>query len=257
MQYLKLYNYFYSFTPHKLNFITFGGPNRNYHDAVDRLYKQAKLFDIFSTVTKYTEKDLQNDNDFWTKHGKFIQNNRRGYGYWLWKPYLILKKLKEIDDNDILLYLDAGCELDINGKNYFINKFIPLTNEKKIISTETSSNDIKFTKKDLVIFTKMENSPLLADRHMQAGTLMMTNDNTIKKLFEEFYQIASENYNLLDDSQSINKNHESFIEHRHDQSIFNMLVKKYNLINYDMSTNDNIINPIRVLRNKSGISLLK
>ena len=249
----------------QLHFITFGGPSNNYHDALDRICKQAKSFNIFSTITGYNEKDLQDDNNFWIKHGNFIQNNSRGYGYWLWKPYLILKKLKEINDNDILLYLDAGCELNTDGKEYFINKLIPLTNEKKIIGTRGGSNDLNFTKKDLVIFTEMEKSPLLSCDHMQPGTLMMKKCNIINKLIEEYYSVASNNYNLLDDSPSVAKNHESFIEHRHDQSIFNMLIKKYNLLNYDMEpsywgTNPSNYKlgfnyPIWSCRNKTGLSL--
>jgi hypothetical protein len=34
-------------------------------------------------------------------------------------------------------------------------------------------------------------------------------------------------YNLINDSPSVEKNHSSFFEHRHDQSIFSCLRKKY------------------------------
>jgi hypothetical protein len=220
-------------TNQQIHFITFGAPE-NYHDAVNRLCNQAQEFNIFTSITGYTENDLKKDNIFWLKHENFIKQNKRGYGYWLWKPYLILKKLNEINDNDILLYLDAGCELNIGGKEYFTEKLIKLTNDKKIIGTSTDSNDLNFTKKDLIIFTNMENSPLLKQNHMQAGILMINKCDIIVKLIEEWYKIASDNYNLIDNTPSIIKNHEIFTEHRHDQSIFNMLVKKYNLINYDL-----------------------
>lgn len=249
----------------QIHFMTFGGPTANYHDAVNRLCKQAREFNLFDSITGYTEKDLQNDNEFWTKHNNFIQNNSRGYGYWLWKPYLILKKLNEINNNDILLYLDAGCELNVEGKTHFVDNLIPLTKEKKIIGSRGGSNDLNFTKRDLIIYMNMENSPLLGQDHMQPGTLMMIKCDIINKLIEEYYKIASENYNLLDDTPSIEKNFNSFIEHRHDQSIFNMVVKKYAMLNYSLDPSywgANFKNykiamnyPIWTCRNKSGSSI--
>lgn len=31
--------------------------------------------------------------------------------YWLWKPYIILKKLQSMQAGEILIYLDAGTEV--------------------------------------------------------------------------------------------------------------------------------------------------
>lgn len=36
-------------------------------------------------------------------------------GYGIWKPYIVNQKLSEIYDNDILVYLDAGCSINIRG----------------------------------------------------------------------------------------------------------------------------------------------
>jgi hypothetical protein len=51
----------------------------------------------------YCPPELQQDSAFWQKHGDFILSNPRGYGYWIWKSYLIQQKLLEIPDGDILL----------------------------------------------------------------------------------------------------------------------------------------------------------
>ena len=55
--------------------------------------------------------------EFWNNHSEFILANKRGYGYWLWKPYLIMKTLEQMNDNDILVYADCGCEIESNKKN--------------------------------------------------------------------------------------------------------------------------------------------
>lgn len=105
---------------------------------------------------------------------------------------------------------------------------------------------------------------------MQACALLIFKCNEIMNLLNTWYEIGSSNYNLIDDSSSIEKNFDGFKEHRHDQSIFNLLVKKYNLINYDLDPTDwgygikakryylkNGINfPIWTCRNKTGNSIL-
>ena len=233
-------------------FVSFGGPTLNYLEAVERICNQAKNFNIFKEIYKYTDKELKDDNEFWAKHGDFISNNHRGYGYWLWKSYIIKLSLDKIDDNNILLYCDSGCELDIKYISNF-NKLIEKTNEKLIIGTYSSSNDILFTKMDTIKYFNMENHHKLKDNHMQATTLMMKKCDIITSLINEWYDICSNNYHLIDDSPSIEKNFDNFIDNRHDQSIYNLLVKKYNLHNYDMSMENS---PVVTSRNRSGISTL-
>lgn len=251
----------------KIHFMTFGGPNPNYHDAVVRLCNQARGFEIFDTITAYTEKDLITDTEFWDKHGDFISRNNRGFGYWIWKPYLIHKKLTEIDDDDILLYLDCGCELNIHGKKRLL-ELVDITVEKLIIGTETYSNDVHWTKRDLANHMMMDSHPTLIQNHMQAGAIMMLKCKKIVDLYNEFYTICC-NHTLIDDTPSVISNHSGFIEHRHDQSVFNLLVKKYNLVNYDIDPSqwgngyhyrnkylsEGISHPIWYCRNKSGKSL--
>ena len=45
-----------------------------------------------STRASVTDEHLKIDKLFWENHGKIIENNSRGYGYWLWKPYIVKKQ---------------------------------------------------------------------------------------------------------------------------------------------------------------------
>ena len=101
-------------------FITFGAGGQRYIDAGNRLLNQSNNVELFDKTTLFTEDDLKSDVDFWSQHSNFIEHNRRGYGYWLWKPYIIKKTMEEMKDGDILLYLDCGCEIDVrNNKVYY------------------------------------------------------------------------------------------------------------------------------------------
>ncbi|ATZ80605.1 hypothetical protein BMW23_0558 [Bodo saltans virus] len=248
-------------------FLTFGGEGEIYYHCVKRICEQAKQFDIFTKIIGYTDFDLKNDEIFWKKNKDFIENNSRGYGFWIWKPYIILKTLNMMNENDLLLYLDCGCELNIKAKNVFF-EYIKLLETNDIIGTHASSTDITYTKSDLVHHLNMDNdNDLLNKLHMQAGIVFMKKTPNIMKLYTDFYDIAiSNNYHYIDDSPSIIKNNDSFIEHRHDQSIFNLLVKKYGLHNYLLDPVPNSIDelsnktwfeyPIFCIRNKTKNSMI-
>lgn len=70
-------------------------------------------------------------------------------------------------------------------------------------------------------------------------------------MVNEWYELGCD-YHNIDDSPSILKNIDGFIEHRHDQSIFSLLTKKYNLF-----SERSLYNSIHYIRNKSGISKIE
>src|SRR5437870_8412472 len=79
----------------------------------DHLYKGAQLQNAFSykkkkiKVINYGPEDL--DRQFYEQH-KHILQLKRGAGYWLWKPYIILKTLLETNYKYII-YCDSGSKL--------------------------------------------------------------------------------------------------------------------------------------------------
>ena len=91
-----------------------------YKDSLERLKLQANKFKCFTTIDLINEYNLEIN----VQHliNEIIEvSGGRGYGYWLWKPKIILQKLMQIKEGDILLFLDAGCHLNIYGKSHFIN----------------------------------------------------------------------------------------------------------------------------------------
>jgi len=85
-------------------YITFG--DEKYKKTRDFSAKMAKIVGNFDRVIAYGPEDI--DNDFKQKHADIFRISR-GYGLWLWKPYLIYKTLmKECDAGDLLFYGDGG-----------------------------------------------------------------------------------------------------------------------------------------------------
>jgi len=233
-----------------INFLTFGSHD-NYIDAAKRLEQQAKDLNIFNNIHLYTGESLKNETHFWNTHQDFISNNKRGYGYWLWKPYLIKKHMDLLNDGDILLFLDCGCEIDIREK-FWIYECIEKVKTYKIVGTFTSI-ERDWNKMDLIDKLQMNNDSFLNTDQRQGGVNLFLICNETRKLVNEWYDLACD-YHNIDDSPSILTNLPSFKEHRHDQSIFSLLTKKYNLYCLNDSLSSYCIVPSR---NKSGISRLK
>jgi hypothetical protein len=67
--------------------------------------------------------------------------------------------------------------------------------------------------------------------------------------FVNEWYILGCNYHLIDDTNSITDNDSEFVDHRHDQSIFSLLIKKYKYDKEDNIFNDRII---KISRKRNG-----
>jgi hypothetical protein len=212
------------------HFISFGGPSLGYYRAVNRISHEAVSLNIFSTVKGFTDKDLKEDKDFWKNHGTFVENNKRGYGYWLWKPYIVKKTLDHMKEGEILFYADAGCKFNVGHPvKDLLDKFDHMRKTKKIIRGCTCP-EVYWTKMDLVKLLKMETHPKLKGPQYCATAFMLIKTPEIVNVINEWWNISiRDNYHYINNSPSISKNHAGFKEHRHDQSIFSLLVKKHNI----------------------------
>ena len=239
-------------------FITFGGPDSRYIEATDRLQNQAKSLNIFDNIKVFTPSLLKEDFGFWNKHENFITNNKRGYGYWIWKPYIILLSLNLMKEGDILLYCDSGCEIDIQKKNKFIN-LLNTVQQNDIVSSFCSL-EIQHCKKELLKYLEMDNETILKSKQYQATSICLKKSEKTLLIVKKWYELAyTNNYNLINDSgNSEYPEYSEFIEHRHDQSIFSILMKKYypdNLLILDeIAVLDDVID---LARNKTGCSVIK
>ena len=59
----------------------------------------------FDQIISYSPTDI--DQDFYIKNRKIL-NQKKGNGYWIWKPYFIKKTLEKLNYGDYLFYCDSG-----------------------------------------------------------------------------------------------------------------------------------------------------
>ena len=214
------------------HFITFGGGHEKYIDAGKRLINQMRMTGLFHHHELYTDIYLQNDQEFWRNHEKFVKQNRKGYGCWIWKPYILKKKVETLKNGDIVMYLDGGCEFDTKKTN-LLKDFLEKVKSEYIIGTQCGNEnggllEKYWTKADLFHFLGVNEPRFLETPQRQGGTLLFYLNDQTRNLINEWYNVAC-CYHNIDDSPSIEKNVVNFQEHRHDQSIFSLLSKKHNL----------------------------
>src|SRR6476646_303147 len=93
-----------------VHFVTFGA-GQEWPQAAERLARQARATRIFASISVETGDTIFDRYPEFRRHASFVQANPRGWGYWLWKPFLIQQHLRRLPDGAVLLYLDAGCEI--------------------------------------------------------------------------------------------------------------------------------------------------
>ena len=71
--------------------------------SLKRIGRQARRLKVFDEVILYTPADLPEN----IKVHPLMQYSRGG-GYWLWKPWLIQKTLRDHTPGDVVVYADAG-----------------------------------------------------------------------------------------------------------------------------------------------------
>jgi len=86
---------------YKVHLVTFA--NGEYSGAQQRLTRSALELSGIDYAHAFTPKDIP--TTFYATHRNILELPR-GAGYWLWKPFFILEKLKAVADDDFVVYWD-------------------------------------------------------------------------------------------------------------------------------------------------------
>jgi hypothetical protein len=222
--YLKKYMNFNSLYYENIHFITFADGKKYKSERVMKEAIDSNYFDVC--------KDMSNEiNDFLNKHSSFIKNNKRGYGYWIWKHKVILDEYKNLSDNDILIWSDSGNTISkynlkmIEYLNTLINGSGMLFFHVKGCKEGT------WSKMDTVkhIFPDGNNdfiNKILNDETTTASLMMFRKCKNTTLYLEEVGK-HSIVYHLINDNTSLIPNMNGFKENRHDQTIFSLTKHKY------------------------------
>lgn len=189
-------------------------------------------------ILTFTEKEL--NQDFVETMKSRLVKGSRGFGYWCWRPQVVLQALSIMGEGEIFLYADAGCHLNIKGLPR-LREYLKMANESDIVAFQGRSllgtekfdplhhyNSIgTWTKGDVLDFFGVRDNRMIVDSgQYSGGVFLVKNSPRSRAFYKRYLALVEEHFEFLDDSPSRSPNLPEFREHRHDQALFTLLCKE-------------------------------
>lgn len=192
-----------------------------------RIRQEAIDSNFFDIIKTYNEKSF--DKKYWKKYKNRFKL-RRGYGYWMWKSYLVKRELENMSNDDILIYMDAGCTINKNGVKRF-HEYLSYVKKTKcgiLAFLQESFIENVYTKSDLFNYIGcLNNKNITETPQFWAGSFIIRKCDYSVSFISKWYDLCHNHFYLITDSPSLIKNSSDFIENRHDQSAFSVLLKSF------------------------------
>ena len=208
----------------KILFITYG--DKDFNISKKHLINLAKKSEIFSQCIAYSYKDLS--SDFKKKYSDIL-SKKRGGGFWIWKYHIIKESLNLVNENDLIVYCDAGTSFNYYAKSRFL-EYIEILNSSIYsnfrIESERHHLEKQWTSKELFNYFKINcDSEIGNSVQLEGGHMIFKSNIDTREYLKEYENILNYDQNLITDFYNNKNQYEFFIEGRHDQSIFSMLSK--------------------------------
>lgn len=194
----------------------------NYSQAGKLLAKSARRFGLDTVV--YTP-DHPVLRDLAQRHPT-IMSARRGAGYWLWKPFVVMDVLNSVPDGTPVLYTDVAMT--------FIADPAPLIAlaEKHTVSLFQMGGSMLqsiWTKRDCFVELNADTEEFWSLPQLVGGIQLYRAGPEARQFVSRLSEaMASET--CLTDAPNVHglPNLPGFVDHRHDQSVLTILAKKRN-----------------------------
>ena len=177
-------------------------------------------------VIGYTPEDI--DDEFFVRN-KDILSAKKGNGYYLWKPYFLNKAYQELSEGDYLIYTDAGS-IFINKIQYLIDCMEKEKIELMAFSLPSDMLEKKYTKRDSFILMDCDTDEIVNTPQTIGGYVLLKKSNRVESFLKEDLLFAQDARIITDSPNVMGKeNYPEWITHRHDQSVFSLMCKKYGI----------------------------
>jgi hypothetical protein len=187
-----------------------------YKKNQNNLISSASMYQAFDFIIPYQPHHIE--PEYFEEH-KSILTQKRGSGYWLWKPYFISKTLKMMPENDILAYTDSSGVFR-DG----IYNLIDLAKAHDFVLFPNFHNNRGMIKREVIREINDDDSSVLDKIQLDASIILIKNTAKNREIVEKWLEYC-ENADLLTDTPSKDE-YKDFIDHRHDQAILSAMYHK-------------------------------
>ena len=197
--------------------------DKRYEKALNRIRELTEEF-------PFTQCLFLNEDDLPKEYLKTLRykTHRRGFGYWRWKSFLVRDMLEKMQDGDILVYSDAGVYWNKKGIKRF-DEYIGMLKESEnfILTFQQPYLEKDYSKGDILSYTGAYNDEdITMSFQLWGGLFILKKTSDAVSFVNKWYDLCHNHYNLITDRKSQSMNLPGFIENRHDQSAFSILVKQ-------------------------------
>lgn len=210
----------------KVIFYTYGDKEK-YNISKKHLIHLIKLSNVFDKTYSFSKYDIPKSD---LEPFKSLLKEFRGGGFWIWKYLLLEKLINDTNENDLIVYSDAGSSFNYHAKNRLLQYFDMLNSSDfgnfRIESEKNHLEKFWTTKEIFNYFNVSDNKSILESTQLLGGHLIFKNCEHTKDLLNIFFKLIKKNKELITDYYNQFQDDE-FIENRHDQSIWSVLSKKY------------------------------
>jgi hypothetical protein len=249
--------------------ITFADGNIGIRSAAKRLVRQGLDSGYFSggCETWDLSKLTSVDSGFRDKHLSFVRENPKGLGLWLWQPAVLLNALANASEGELIVFLDAGCQIVCNAEaSKRFSEYLEMAEDSGFLFVQIKNGafgivnlgEKYWTKKSCLRYFNLS-SELNNVPQIQSGVVFIANTPEGRQFVSQWYETCvANNYELLRDATAEEEQEHGFISHRYSQSILSLMVKQHSLhyladeTYWHPNWSLGLDYPIWTMRNRSG-----
>jgi hypothetical protein len=127
----------------------------------------------------------------------FFARRNHGFGRFMWKPFVLLKRLQEVPYGDFVLYADSGTHIDPSGKSKLASYLESMESADKSLGVfETSSRykAISFVRRAVVesYFPSLYSEPGVSMNMVYAGLLLARKTPRIEEQVRDWLKLCEQ-----------------------------------------------------------------
>jgi hypothetical protein len=177
----------------------------------------------FTEVSPWDSERFQRE-EFYQLH-RNILDQKRGGGYWLWKPYIILQELKRLNDGDYVVYSDCGRRPQSFSRR--IDTLLEWCSDNGgvlpgVYVPHWGANR-RWTKRDCFVLMGCDHEEYWNPCQVQAAFSVWQKNELSLSFVEKWLHYCTDERILTDIPNTCGLPHfADFVDHRHDQSVLTL-----------------------------------
>jgi hypothetical protein len=152
---------------------------------------------------------------------------KRGAGYWIWKPYILLDTLNSVPEGTLVIYTDAGIRYITSAASLFAQ-----ANDADILLFHNPGGGPQstWTKRDCFVLMQADTPEFWHLPQLDAAIQIYRVGTQARRFVGELKQAMRDPRILTDQPNECGlPNFDDFRDHRHDQSVLTVLAHRYGI----------------------------